>query len=90
MFVCTAMYCGPKSVHITDIHTPTLRNAVHNARLNSTIAAAGDSGNDSNDYEADVAVSTVIPVGGVGTCIGFSYCLVLNIVVIIIINILCI
>lgn len=57
-----AMYCGAKSVHITDIHTPTLRNAVYNARLNSNqvVDLATDA------FEADVAVNTVIPVGGVG------------------------
>lgn len=58
------MYCGPKSVHITDIHTPTLRNAVYNAHLNATNTTAGDIKN--VDYEADVSVKCVIPVGGVG------------------------
>lgn len=33
-----AMYCSASEVHITDIHKPTLRNAVYNVHLNTTTA----------------------------------------------------
>ena len=33
--LAVAVYCDAKSVYITDIHEPTLRNAVHNVRINA-------------------------------------------------------
>jgi predicted nicotinamide N-methyase len=34
--LAAARYCAPRSVFLTDIHDPTLKNAAHNARLNGT------------------------------------------------------
>lgn len=38
--LAAAKYCNPKAVHLTDIHTPTLRNTVYNMQLNSIDANA--------------------------------------------------
>ena len=43
------MYCSPSEVHITDIHKPTLQNAVFNVHLNSNQINNNNSNGDLNN-----------------------------------------
>ncbi len=57
--LATAVYCGAKSVYVTDIHDPTLNNAAFNLTLNGIANVSGESCEVANKAIQEVNIKTI-------------------------------